>query len=439
MPTPKEKLIHRLEARSATVGVAGLGYVGLPLVVELAEAGFNVVGVDPLPQKVEMLNKGQSYIPDIPSERLRPLVEAGKFTASTDYAALQAADTVNVCVPTPLRKTKDPDMSFIISAIDDIAEIAHEGMLIVLESTTYPGTTEEIILPRLEAKGLKAGETVFVAFSPERIDPGNTQFHVRNTPKVVGGITPACAEVAVALYGAAVDEVVTVSSPTTAEMVKLLENTFRAVNIGLVNEMALMCDKLDIDVWEVIEAAATKPFGFMPFFPGPGLGGHCIPVDPHYLSWKLKTLNYTARFIELASEVNTSMPLYVIDKITDALNDDAKAVRGAKVLILGVAYKRDVDDVRESPALDIISLLRAKGAEVCYHDPYVPSIRLEDDQIMSSMDYSEGLLEASDCVVIVTNHSDYDWAHVIAHSRVIVDTRHATQHIAANGARIVSL
>jgi UDP-N-acetyl-D-glucosamine dehydrogenase len=311
-------------------------------------------------------------------------------------------------------------------------------MLIVLESTTYPGTTEEIILPRLLSNGFTVGENVFLAFSPERIDPGNKHFTVRNTPKVVGGVTPECSEVARALYNAAIDTIVPVSSPTTAEMVKLLENTFRAVNIGLVNEMALMCDKLGIDVWEVIEAAASKPFGFMPFYPGPGLGGHCIPVDPHYLSWKLKTLNYNARFIELASDVNTSMPLYVVNKVADALNDDCKAVRGSHIVVLGAAYKPDVDDVRESPALDVISLLHNKGAHVSYHDPYVPELRLEDTATMQSAAYSDALLDAADCVVIVTNHSSYDWQHVLDHSTLIVDTRHAMRNLKGT-ARVVSL
>src|SRR5690606_2717865 len=368
---------------------------------------------------------GQSYIEDIPSNRLKHLGDAGKLSATTDHEDLRTVDAISICVPTPLRKAKDPDMSYIIQAVDAIAEIAHEGLLIILESTTYPGTTEEIVRPRLEKNGLRVGENVFIAFSPERIDPGNRTYGVRNTPKVVGGITSDCTEIAAALYGKSVDTIVPVSSPTSAEMVKLLENTFRAVNIGLVNEMALMCDKLDIDVWEVINAAATKPFGFMPFYPGPGLGGHCIPIDPLYLSWKLKTLNYTARFIELASEVNTGMPLYVVNKVTDALNDDGKAVRGSNIVVLGVAYKRDVDDVRESPALDIISLLEGKGARVSFHDPFVQRIQLENDEVMDGQPYSEALLENADCVVIVTDHSTYDWQHVVDHSRLIVDTRHA--------------
>lgn len=424
----KQQLLDRLNNRTARVGIVGLGYVGLPLAVEFAEAGFSVVGVDLSKDKVKSLNRGESYVPDVPTERLKPLVQNGRFCATTEYADLSQADTVSICVPTPLRKTKDPDMSFIIESVNEIAKICHEGMLVVLESTTYPGTTEEIILEKLIGNGFHVGENVFIAFSPERIDPGNPQYGVRNTPKVVGGITPACSEVTQALYGTAVDKIIPVSSPTAAEMVKLLENTFRAVNIGLVNEMALMCDKLGIDVWEVIQAASSKPFGFMPFYPGPGLGGHCIPVDPHYLSWKLKTLNYNARFIELASEINTSMPLYVMTKITDSLNDEGKAVRGSKVVVLGVAYKRDVNDVRESPALDVLGLLQEKGANVVYNDPYIPHVRLEGEHYhdMDSTPYSEELLESADCVVVVTDHTNYDWQHILDHCKLIVDTRHVT-------------
>ncbi len=436
--TLKETLLERLERREAKVGIVGLGYVGLPLAVEFAEAGFSVMGVDLSEAKVQRLNRGESYIADIPTSRLKPLVDSGKLCASSSYDDLRQSDTVSICVPTPLRQTKDPDMSFVIDAVNALARICHEGMLIVLESTTYPGTTNEIILPKLIEKGFTPGENVFVAFSPERIDPGNPRFGVRNTPKVVGGVNPASTEAAVALYSTAVNQVVPVSSPTTAEMVKLLENTFRAVNIGMVNEMAVMCDKLGVDVWEVIKAASTKPFGFMPFYPGPGLGGHCIPIDPLYLSWKLKTLNYTARFIELASEINTSMPLYVIGKVADALNDESKSVRGSSVVVLGVAYKRDVDDVRESPALDVISLLQDRGAKVVYHDPYVAQVRLEDDEIMRSSDYSDALLENADCVVIVTDHSSYDWQHVVDHSKLVVDTRHSTAPRSGR-ARVITL
>jgi UDP-N-acetyl-D-glucosamine dehydrogenase len=436
--TFKDQLVSRLDKREARIGIIGLGYVGLPLAVEFAEAGYSVVGLDVSAEKVERLNKGESYIPDIPTARIKPLAESGKLCATTQYADLRDVDAVSICVPTPLRKTKDPDMSYVIDAVDSITEIAHPGMLIVLESTTYPGTTMELIVPRLAANGFQIGEDVFVAFSPERIDPGNQHYGVRNTPKVVGGVTPNCTEAVAKLYGSAVDQIVPVSSPTVAEMVKLLENTFRAVNIGLVNEMALMCDKLGIDVWEVIDAAKSKPFGFMPFYPGPGLGGHCIPVDPHYLSWKLKTLNYTARFIELASEINTSMPVYVVNKVADALNDSGKAVRGSRIVVIGTAFKRNVDDVRESPALDVIELLRNKGADVAYHDPYVPQIRLHNGVVMSSEDYSDSLLEKADCVVIITDHSSYDWQHIVDHSRVVVDTRNATNKLSGT-AQIVSL
>lgn len=422
----QEALLARLSRREARVGIIGMGYVGLPLAVEFAENGYVVLGYDVSASKIERLNGGESYIPDIPTERLAPLVKAGKLRGTTHIQDLSDVDAISICVPTPLRKTKDPDMSYVIQAVDDVAQIAHAGMLVVLESTTYPGTTQELVAPKLHEMGFTIGQDIFVAFSPERIDPGNKTYMVRNTPKVIGGMTPACNAVAQAYYSAAVDTIVPVTSPTTAEMVKLLENTFRAVNIGMVNEMALMCDKLGIDVWEVIQAAATKPFGFMPFYPGPGLGGHCIPVDPHYLSWKLKTLNYNARFIELASEINTSMPYYVMEKITNALNDDSKAVKGSRVVVLGVAYKRDVDDVRESPALDVLGLLKEKGAHVSYHDPFVPSLRLEGDEVMQTVDYSTEMLESADCVVILTDHTQYDYQHILNHSRIVVDTRHAT-------------
>jgi UDP-N-acetyl-D-glucosamine dehydrogenase len=422
----KQTLLDRIESRDALVAIVGLGYVGLPLAVEFAEVGFRVVGLDISERKVEALNRGESYIPDIPDDVIKRLVTDGRLRATTRYADLHDADAISIAVPTPLRKTKDPDMSFVIQSVDAVAEIAHPGLLVVLESTTYPGTTTELVVPKLEAQGYRAGEDIFIAFSPERIDPGNKKYGVRNTPKVVGGVNPASTEVAVALYSKAVEHVVPVADPTTAELVKLLENTFRAVNIGLANEMALMCDKLGVDVWEVINAATTKPFGFMPFYPGPGLGGHCIPIDPLYLSWKLKALNYTARFIELASEVNTSMPLYVINKVAGALNEDRKAINGSKIVVLGVAYKRDIDDVRESPALDIIQLLEQRGADVVYHDPYVESVRLEGDATMSTTPYSTELLSGADCVVIVTDHSIFDWQHVVDHSKLVVDTRNAT-------------
>jgi UDP-N-acetyl-D-glucosamine dehydrogenase len=435
----QEQLSKRLTDRSATIGIIGLGYVGLPLAVAFAEVGFTVIGLDLSTDKVALLNSGKSYIPDIPTEQLQPLVSAGKLRATTSYDELQLVDAVSICVPTPLTKTKDPDMSFVISATEALVKIAHKGMLLVLESTTYPGTTDEIVLPRLTEKGYLIGEDIFVAFSPERIDPANKKWHVRNTPKVVGGVTVACQQLSSQYYGTIVDTVVPVSSPTAAEMVKLLENTFRAVNIGLVNEVALMCDKLGINVWEVIKAASSKPFGFMPFYPGPGLGGHCIPIDPLYLSWKLKTLNYNSRFIELASSINTSMPLYVVDKITWALNDDSKSVRGAKIAVLGVAYKRDVDDVRESPALDVISLLQDRGAQVTFHDPFINTIRLEHGRNMTNTPFTWEWVEQADCVVIITDHTSLDYAALVEHAKLIVDTRNATGALRHDRARIVTI
>ena len=422
----KNILLNKIETRQATVGIVGLGYVGLPLAVAFAEAGFKVVGIDVDANKVAALNNGQSYIEDVPDSQLTPFVgEAGngRLQASTDYADLTAVDAISICVPTPLRKTGDPDISYIINAADNIAKFGCEGKLVVLESTTYPGTTEEIIQPRLVSNGNEVGQDVFLAFSPERIDPGRTDYTIFTTPKVIGGVTEACVAVAVALYGTIVEQPVPVSSPATAEMVKLLENTFRAVNIGLVNELALMCDKLGLDAWEVVEAAATKPYGFMPFYPGPGLGGHCIPIDPLYLSWKLRTLNYTARFIELAAEINSHMPDYVVSKVADALNDDRKAVNGSSILILGVAYKPNVSDVRESPAVDIIHLLQARGAEVQFHDPFVSDLSHEGIPLTGA-DLSDELLQEADCVIVVTHHADFDWAAIADRASLIVDTRH---------------
>jgi UDP-N-acetyl-D-glucosamine dehydrogenase len=438
MPDYKQQLLDRLHSRTATIGVIGMGYVGLPLAVEFARAGYHVIGLDKLQEKVDKLNAGVSYIPDVPTETLAPLVETGLMRATASYQDLADVDVVSICVPTPLRKTKDPDMSYVIEAADDVAKICHPGMLVVLESTTYPGTTDEVILPRLLSNGLTVGIDVFVAFSPERVDPGNPTYGVRNTPKVVGGVTPDCVEMVTALYTPAVDQVVPVSSTAAAEMVKLLENTFRAVNIGLVNEMAIMCHRLGVDVWEVIHAASTKPFGFMPFYPGPGLGGHCIPIDPLYLSWKLRSLNYTARFIELASEINTSMPYYVVNMVMEALNDECKSLNGAKVGILGMAYKRDIDDVRESPALDIHELLEEKGAHVSFNDPYVPSVRLSGERSRSSVELTADWLVEQDCVVIVTDHRVYDFNFILEHANLVVDTRNAT--IGCQGsARIVRL
>lgn len=434
----KQQILDRIESREAKIGIVGMGYVGLPLAVAFAEDGFTVIGVDVDAAKVESLNRGSSYVEDVPDTVLQPLIESGLLWASSDYADLADVDAISICVPTPLRKTKDPDISYIIDSTENIVRHMKpgHGPLIILESTTYPGTTDEVILPRLAQEGWTVGEDFFLAFSPERIDPGRTDFTVRTTPKVIGGVTPDCLDVSVALYGTIVDRPVPVSSTATAEMVKLLENTFRAVNIGLVNEVALMCDRLGLNVWEVVDAAASKPYGFMPFFPGPGLGGHCIPIDPHYLSWKLRTLNYTARFIELAAEVNSHMPDYVVGKVADGLNDERKAINGSNVLILGTAYKRDVSDVRESPALDVIVLLQDRGANVTYHDPYVPVVRI-DEQQLHSVPLTAEALGAADCVVIITDHSDFDWNWVAEHSHLLVDTRNAVKE---NGrARVVKL
>ncbi len=422
----KQQLLGRIADQSARIGIVGLGYVGLPLAVVFAEAGFTVVGIDVDARKTASLAEGRSYVEDISDARLAPLVADGRLTATTDFAQLAACDAVSVCVPTPLTKTRDPDMSFIVSVAEQLAAYLHPGLLVVLESTTYPGTTREVILPALAstADHLEVGKDFFLCFSPERVDPGREDWTTRNTPKVMGGITPHCTEAGAALYGAAIQTIVPVSSTESAEMAKLLENTFRAVNIGLVNEVLLMCDKLGIDAWEVIDAAATKPFGFMRFTPGPGLGGHCIPIDPLYLSWKLKSLNYNARFIELASEINTSMPRYWVQRVQDALNDVRKALSGSKVLVLGAAYKKDVSDMRESPAVDIMLLLEEKGAEVSYHDPHVPSLRVEHLRKESAPDL-EAALAGADCVVIATDHSAYDWALVKRLAPLVVDTRAA--------------
>jgi UDP-N-acetyl-D-glucosamine dehydrogenase len=434
----KQQLLDRMNNRTATVGIIGMGYVGLPLAVEFASVGYHVIGLDVLKDKVDKLNAGVSYIPDISTETLAPLVKSGHLRATTSYDDLREVDSISICVPTPLRKTKDPDMSFVIAAADAVAKICHPGLLVVLESTTYPGTTDEVILPRLLSNGLTVGQDVFVAFSPERVDPGNPTYGVHNTPKVVGGVTPDCVEVVTALYSPAVETVIPVSSTAAAEMVKLLENTFRAVNIGLVNEMAIMCARLGVDVWEVIRAAGSKPFGFMPFYPGPGLGGHCIPIDPLYLSWKLRALNYTARFIELASEINTSMPYYVIDLVTKALNDECKSINGSKIGILGMAYKRDIDDVRESPALDVHELLEEKGAHVTFNDPYVPTVRLSGDRIHKSVELTAEWLAEQDCVVIVTDHKVYDYDFILNNAALVVDTRNATNGHTGS-ARVVRL
>jgi UDP-N-acetyl-D-glucosamine dehydrogenase len=437
--TIKSQLLEKLKTKTAKIGILGQGYVGLPLSVVFAEAGFNVIGIDPDAKKVDAINKGESYIGDVSSAVVSKLVSAGKLTATTDFSALLEVDAVSICVPTPLRKTGDPDLSFILSATEDIQKYLHPGMVIILESTTYPGTTRELLLPELtKNNNLEVGKDLFLAFSPERVDPGREDWTTINMPKVLGGVTPACTEVAAAWYSQALETVVDVSSTEVAEMAKLLENTFRMVNIGLVNELALMCDRLGVDVWEVIDAAATKPFGFMKFTPGPGLGGHCIPIDPLYLSWKLKSLNYTARFIELASEVNTNMPRYVVDKIQDTLNWHAKPVNGSKILILGVAYKPDIDDVRESPALDIFSLLEEKKAIVTYHDPYVAQI-LHDDKVVKGEQSLGDALENADMVVIVTNHSSYDYQFIHDRAKLIVDTRNALKDIETDSTKVGTL
>jgi len=430
MSTSAEDLKGRLASRQAAVATLGLGYVGLPLSVEFASAGFSVTGFDLSAEKVDGVNRGESHIKDVPSSRVGELVAGGRLRASRDFDGLAEADALIICVPTPLSKTKDPDLSMVVDAAKAIAARLRPGQLVVLESTTYPGTTEELILPLLAERRLAVGRDFFVAFSPERVDPGNPRFHTRNTPKIIGGVTPACTEAAVALYSQAIETVIPVSSTRAAEMVKLLENTFRSVNIGLVNEVALMCARLGVDVWEVIDAAATKPFGFMPFYPGPGLGGHCIPIDPFYLSWKLKTLNYRARFIELAGEINSGMPEYVCGRVADALNQQEKSVKGSRILVLGVTYKRDVDDVRESPALDILRILESRGARVGYNDPFVPELELNQGSLRS-LDLLTGVEEA-DIVVIVTDHSSYRWPEIVEKARRVFDTRNALRGIVSD-------
>jgi UDP-N-acetyl-D-glucosamine dehydrogenase len=434
----KKQLMARIENKSVHVVIVGLGYVGLPLAMEFARAGIRVTGYDLSERVVSDLMRGISHIQDVPSVLVQQFVEAGTFVATTQETCLAEADAVSIAVPTPLSKTRDPDMTFVVSAVDAIVRNAHAGQLIILGSTTYPGTTRELMLPRLEACGLTAGEDVFVAFSPERVDPGNATWHTRNTPKVVGGITAACGEVAAALYATCIDVTVPVSSPETAELVKLLENTFRAVNIGLVNEMAIVCDRLGVDVWEVIDAAATKPFGFMKFTPGPGIGGHCIPLDPHYLAWKMRTLNYKTRFIDLASEINSAMPEFVVEKVGQALNEHKKPLNGSRVMLIGVAYKRDIDDVRESPALDVIRLLEERGAEVVFHDPFVASIS-ENGKTLTSTGLSAASLSACDAVVIVTDHSGIDYQAVVDHAPIVVDTRNATRRSSDPLHRVVPL
>jgi UDP-N-acetyl-D-glucosamine dehydrogenase len=427
-------LADKIKSRQARVGIVGLGYVGLPLAVEFAKAGFQVTGIDVNSGKTDRVNAGDSYVGDISSSVLGGLVKEGKIRATTDFAAVRDLDTVNICVPTPLRKTKDPDMSFIVASCQEIQNNLHEGMLIILESTTYPGTTDEVLLPMFEKSGLQVGQDFFLCFSPERVDPGNPNYQTANIPKVVGGTTAACTEMGRLFYAQALASVVPVSSTQVAEMVKLLENTFRMINIGLVNEMALMCDRMGINVWEVIDAAATKPFGFMPFYPGPGLGGHCIPIDPFYLSWKTKQAGIEARFIELAGYINGQMPHFVVDKVQTALNDAGKPVKGSHIHILGVAYKKDIEDLRESPALDVMMLLQRRGARLTYSDPHVPELQLGDAVLRAQ---PETLAGEADCAVVITNHSAFDYPRIAASARLIVDTRNALKGV--NSPHIVRL
>ncbi len=436
--TRLEELKDRIDSREARIGVIGLGYVGLPLALEFAKAGFRVTGVDLNADKVRTINEGRSYIEDVPSEQVRQAVDSGKLEATTDTVRFSALDVLNICVPTPLTRSKDPDVSHLVAAVDGIARRLRSGQLVILGSTTYPGTTHELFVPLLEETGLKLGEDFAMAFAPERIDPANRDFAVREVPKVVGGETPLCTELAAKVFATVFDRVVPVSSSQAAEMVKLLENTFRAINIGLANEVALMCDRLDLDVWEVIEAASTKPYGFMKFLPGPGLGGHCIPVDPTYLAWKLKTLNFQARFIDVATEINSAMPEHVATCVADMLNEDRLAVNGSRVLILGVAYKPDVSDMRESPALDVIRLLLEKGADVVYHDPHVAEFEL-DGRHLKSVDLTDEELARADLVAILTHHRGVDWQRVVDKSLRVYDTRNATKDVAENRERVRKL
>lgn len=431
-------LEKKIKNRTAVVGVIGMGYVGLPLAVELGRENFKVIGIDINSHRVNRINSGKSDIDDVKDKDLKPLVKSGNIKATTNFAVLKKVDCVTICVPTPLSKTKDPDVSYILAGVSEVQKYLHPGQLVILESTTYPGSTEELILPMLEETGLEVGKDFFLAFSPERVDPGNKKYSTKNTPRVVGGITPQCTKIAKLFYEQTLTDAVPVSSTKSAEMVKLLENTFRSVNIGLVNEVALMCDRLKIDVWEIIDAANTKPFGFMPFYPGPGLGGHCIPIDPHYLSWKLKSLNYYARFIELAGDINSHMPEYVVERINRALNQKKKSLKGSKVLVLGVAYKRDIKDVRESPALDVIKLLQNGGAQVKYNDPHVFSIRM-DDSVMKSVRLTKKILLGSDCVVVLADHSAYDYEFIVRNAQLVMDTRNATKYVKKNREKIVKL
>ena len=413
----------KIENREAQIGVIGLGYVGLPLAMEFVRAGFHVTGIDVDQEKVKKLNRGENYIQDVEDISVTNAVAVNQLSATSDFSVIQNLDAISICVPTPLNKQKNPDISHINSVMKNMKDFIHHNMLIVLESTSYPGTTRELVLPKLESKGLRVGYEFYLCFSPERVDPGNKKYKTANTPKVLGGITPNCGVMGELLYKTIVDEVVMVSSPESAEMVKLLENTFRAVNIGLANEVAIMCEKLGVDVWEVIDAAATKPFGFMKFTPGPGLGGHCIPIDPHYLSWKLKALDYNARFIQLAGEINTAMPLHVVGLVQEGLNQQRKSIRGSQILVIGVAYKKNVDDVRESPALDVMKLLENDGAELSFYDPYVSFVKLNGNGINGHKSLTEENLKNSDAVIIMTDHDQIDFQFIEENSDLIIDSR----------------
>ncbi len=439
MSTAAKTLHKRIADRTARIAVVGMGYVGLPLAIEFGKTGYRVTGIDVDPKKVAGIRAGRSYIQDVASAEVRALVKKRLLTAQDNYRGCHRFDAILICVPTPLRKTKDPDISYIVSAVEQIGPQLREGQLIILESTTYPGTTEEVMRPRLESGGLEAGKDFFLAFSPERVDPGNATYTTHNTPKVVGGTTRSCTQAAVQLYGQAVEQVHEVSSTQVAEMVKLLENTFRAVNIAMVNEILLMCEKLGIDAWEVIDGAATKPFGFMRFYPGPGIGGHCIPLDPHYLSWKLKTLNYSARFIELASEINGQMPQVVVRRAADLLNGKKKSVNGSRVLLLGVTYKKDTGDVRESPALDVIRLLQQRGARISYHDPFTPTLTIDGIKNYKCSKFNKALLSNADLVIVITDHSTYDYDQIVRDASLILDTRNATRHVRRGRSKIRKL